>query len=255
MRRIAAITILLLLCAESARSEESGREATLHLRDGSTRTCVVKGYKDDHLEVIEKGQARQIDLGRVKKVTFGKAVGDGIRTTPEPEPVPADNRMTQLARFLSTADTKKVMDLLGYRSHRFRNGLALGAFDLATRAMLLKAPPKGTLRRNLFYSLAVIKAAQARLTGRRPILARRYRTELAVIVGKLTAAYGTDPKIVGLTAKKVEEQVAQWEKDAPPTPPEWAKPDRPQRGPGRGPRGRDGERPRRDRERPGRFPN
>jgi len=171
MKRLGAAGLLVLVLAARAGAEQPGREAVVHLRDGTVIACVVLGYADGQFRVREDGAERRIDVDAVDKVAFGKAVGDyvrdpfGVEERAEPDaPGPRPNGRGELRRrienLLRALDERQLVVVLARWTDQFRDPELVRRAEAGIRRMLSTAPVGDDLNRNLRLATAVLKIAQ-----------------------------------------------------------------------------------------------
>jgi len=173
MKRLGAAGLLVLVLAARAGAEEPGREAVVHLRDGTVIACVVLGYADGQFRVREDGAERRIDVDAVDKVAFGKPVGDyvrdpfGVEERAEPESRPNGRGEPQrgelrrrIENLLRALDERQLVVVLARWTDQFRDPELVRRAEAGIRRMLSTAPVGDDLNRNLRLATAVLKIAQ-----------------------------------------------------------------------------------------------
>lgn len=172
-------TILLSLlalpasAAEPTGAPQAGREATIHLLDGNVIDCVVLGFAEGSFQITRTGEEDDVSIDKIKRVAFGKAVGESVRNPfapatpptspstlatpatakpPEKEPRPVEDLVRSL-------DPRQLVHRLARWTNRYRNAQALKRTEDGVRRMLAAKPEKGPLDRNLRLLLVLLETA------------------------------------------------------------------------------------------------
>lgn len=169
MRRGFVATAVVLLAGalcEGADERPAGRQVTIRLRDEEeTVTGLLIRFEGGEFVLRESGRERRIGIDEVKRVVFGRAPGEDVRSVlglPAPQerdrlrrPGEAKRPLARVAEALPAADR-----LLVFRAIRLSDPALARKADRPLRRLLEKEPGKGDLNRDTRVTLAVLKVVQ-----------------------------------------------------------------------------------------------
>ena len=191
------ISFVLCLAVVPASAAEQGREAELHLQDGGMLDCVVLGYSDGKLRFATSRGTRSVELAKVDKIVFGKAVGGAapprlppvihVPTTKPATPGPTQvdpRKVVQLFRWIGRL---RIYTDLEKRTDRFRDSDLLKKHESRFKTKLATAPAPSEVNKNVRLALLIIKVAQGK------------RLEALLTLAKLKKEYPDDPGLQKLT--------------------------------------------------------
>jgi len=189
MRAMGVLSAAFCLVAVSAFSAEApsqpaaGRKAEILLKkDDRSLEGVLLGFKDGKfLFELESGQRGTVSISRVKKVTFGKAVGEFVRdpfepakaTDPSDKPKklsPEEKVKDAYKRILGSLNLIQLTRLLHHWTGRFEDPTRMQWVSAGMKG-LLKETKKGDLEKNLRLGLAVLKIVQKDVPAAKDLLA------------------------------------------------------------------------------------
>ena len=181
MKVISLVPVVLWLVTVPAPAAEPGRQAEIHLRDGTVVRCVVLGYAEDEFRIEESGEEYSVPIGTVAKVVFGKAVGEFVRNPFEPpkpdEPTtaPASRKPREalrrtLEKLIASLDLRGLVVRLGRWTGRFNDPDLLRRTQAGIKRVLADRPQKGDLDKNLKLALAILTVAQNEMRPAKDIL-------------------------------------------------------------------------------------
>ncbi len=195
----AAFCILFALCLAvvPASAAEKGREAKLHMQDGGVLDAVVLGYSDGKLRFATSGGTRSVELAKVDKIVFGKAVGEAAPPRPPPvihvpttkpaTPGPTQVDPRKVAEFFRWIGRLRIYTDLEKRTDRFRDSGLLKEHESRLKTKLATAPVPSEANKNVRLALLIIKVAQGK------------RLEALLALAKLKKEYPNDPGLQKLT--------------------------------------------------------
>lgn len=159
------------LAAEPADAPQAGREAKIHLLDGTVVECVVLGFADGSFQIKRSGREDAVPINKIERITFGKAVGESVRNPFAPEPPEKKLREDRIR----SLDTPQLVHRLARWTGRYRNAESLKQTEAGARRMLAKKPEKGPLDINLRFLLVLLKTADGEMQTAKRFLSQLKR--------------------------------------------------------------------------------
>ncbi len=112
--------------AEPADAPEAGREAKIHLLDGTVVECVVLGFADGSFQIERLGTKHTVPIDNVERVAFGKAVGESVRNPFAPATThatakPPEKDLRPVEDLIRSLDARQLIHWLARWTGRYRD--------------------------------------------------------------------------------------------------------------------------------------